>query len=69
MTIQQQLTQDLEWFTRFQREPLTTQTPAELIRETHRRAHDLECLDCFALGVDVHGRCGTCGSDAVATLR
>lgn len=25
------------------------------------------CLDCFVVGpMDQHGRCGTCGSDAVA---
>ena len=25
----------------------------------------MECLDCFNRELDVHGRCGRCGSDAI----
>lgn len=35
------------------------------VRET---SHDYECQDCFGYEVDVHGRCASCGSEAVALI-
>jgi len=30
--------------------------------------HDYECQDCFGHELDVHGRCASCGSEAVALI-